>query len=165
MINSQTTNHPTSPIVTENENQLKQLQKWVAYGKEFLEGKNYHKNISNLKSKLVTNTILVFNLKKGLFEAISGREYLDDYFLLGTSQRLSKCSDEEFHQELKTTFYPFTEKLKKMNLNILKLDTNNIDYNFILTYYLELLNYRSLRKRTLVNFPLLKTLYQTIDED
>ena len=114
---------------------------------------------------LVPNTILIFILKKELFEAISGRKYLDDYFLLGTSQRLSKCSDEEFHQELKTTFYPFTEKLKKMNLNILKLDTNNIDYNFILTYYFELLNYRSLRKRTLVNFPLLKTLYQTIDED
>ena len=165
MINSQIVNKSTSPIVTENENQLKQLQEWMAYEVEFLEGENSEKNISELKSKLIPDTILVFNLKEGQFEAISGREYLDNYFLFGTSQKLSKFIDVEFHQELKTTFYSFTEKLKKMNLNISKLDTNNIDYNFILAYYLELLNYRSFRKRILVNLPLLKTLYQTIDED
>lgn len=165
MINSQTVNKSTSPIVAENENQLKQLQEWVSYGVEFLEGENSEKNISELKSKLIPNTILVFNLKKGQFEVISGKECLNDYFLFGTSQKLSKLIDEEFHQELKTTFYSFTEKLKKMNLNTSKLDTNNIDYNFILVYYLELLNYRSFRKRILVNLPLLKTLYQKIDED
>lgn len=165
MINNQTINKSTSPIVTENERQLKQLQEWVSYGEEFLNGKNSEKNISDLKNKLIPDTILVFNLKEGLFEVISGREYLDDYFLLGTSQKLSKLINEEFHQELKTTFYSFTEKLKKMNLNTSKVDTNNIDYNFILAYYLELLNYRSFRKRILVNLPLLKTLHQTIDEN
>ena len=137
----------------------------MIYGEEFLNGENFEQSISELKGKLVPNTILVFNLKEGLFEAISGREYLDDYFLLGTSQKLSKLIDGEFNQELKTAFYSFTEKLKKMNLNISKLDTNNIDSSFILIYYLELLNYRSFRKRILVNLPLLKTLYQTIDED
>lgn len=166
MINRETRqNHPTSSIITENERQLKQLQKWMIYGEEFLNGENFEQSISELKGKLVPNTILVFNLKEGLFEAISGREYLDDYFLLGTSQKLSKLIDGEFNQELKTAFYSFTEKLKKMNLNISKLDTNNIDSSFILIYYLELLNYRSFRKRILVNLPLLKTLYQTIDED
>ena len=165
MINSQTTNHPTSPIITENENQLKQLQKWVVYGDEFFNGKNSEGNITDLKNKLVPDTILVFNLKEGQFEVVSGSEYLDDYFLFGTSQQLSKRSIEEIHQELKITFYSFTEKLKKMNLNTSKLDTNNIDYNFILVYYLELLNYRSFRKRILVNLPLLKTLHQTIDEN
>lgn len=103
MINRETRqNHPTPPIVTENENQLKQLQEWVGYGVEFLEGENSKKNISELKSKLVPDTILVFNLKEGQFEIISGREYLDDYFLFGTSQQLSKRSIEEIHQELRS---------------------------------------------------------------
>ena len=114
---------------------------------------------------MVPDTILVFNLRKGQFEVISGREYLDDYFLFGTSQKLSKCSDEEIYQKLRSEFYSFTDKLKKMNLIISELDTSNVEYNFILIYYLELLNYRSFRKRNLVNFPLLETLYQKINKD
>ena len=166
MINKETRqNHPTSEIITENENQLKQLQKWVSYGVEFLEGENSEKNISDLKSKLSPNTILVFNLKKGQFEVISGRECLNDYFLFGTSQKLSKRSDEEINQELRSEFYSFTDRLKKMNLIISELDTKNIDYHFAFLYHLELLNHHSFRKRNLVNFPLLEKLHQEVNEN
>lgn len=166
MINRETQqNPPTSPIITENENQLKQLQKWVAYGDEFLNGENSEKNISDLKSKLVSNTILVFNLKKGQFEVVSARKYLDDYFLFGTSQNLSERSDEEIHQELRSEFYSFTDTLKKMNLIISKLDTNNVDYRFVLVYYIKLLRHLPFRKRGLVNFSLLEKLYQKISKD
>lgn len=165
MINSQTTNHPTSPIITENENQLKQLQKWVVYGDEFFNGKNSEGNITDLKNKLVPDTILVFNLKEGQFEVVSGREYLDDYFLFGTSQQLSKRSIEEIHQDLRSEFYSFTDKLKKINLTISELDTKNIDYHFAFLYHLELLNHHSFRKRNLVNFPLLEKLHQEVNEN
>lgn len=48
MINKETRqNHPTSEIITENERQLKQLQEWVSYGEEFLNGENSEKNISD----------------------------------------------------------------------------------------------------------------------
>ena len=165
MINSQTVNKSTSPIVTENERQLKQLQEWVAYGKEFLEGKNYHKNISDLKSKLVPNTILVFNLKEGQFQVVSGKEHLDNYFLFGTSQKLSKHSDEWIHSELRADFYSFTNRLKEMNLTISKLNTDEVDYSFGQTYHLKLLNHLPFRKRSLVNFPLLEKLCQKMNED
>lgn len=165
MINSQTVNKSTSPIVTENERQLKQLQEWVAYGEEFFSDENSKRNITDLKSKLVPNTILVFNLKGGLFETISGREYLDDYFLLGTSQKLSKLSVEEFCRELRSVFYSFTDKLKKMNLIISELDTDNVHYRFVLVYHLKLLSHLPFRKRSFVNFPLLEKLYQKINED
>lgn len=166
MINKETRqNHPTSEIITENERQLKHLQKWIAYGNGFLNGKDSDRNITNLKSELVPDTILVFNLKKGQFEVVSGREYLDDYFLFGTSQKLSKRSDEEIHQELRFKFYSFIDKLKKINLTISELDIKNIDYNSILAYHLELLNYRSFRKRILVNLPLLEKLHQKINKD
>lgn len=166
MINKETRqNHPTSLIVTENEKQLKQLQEWMAYGDEFFNGKNSEGNITDLKNKLVPDTILVFNLKEGQFEVVSGREYLDDYFLFGTSQQLSKRSIEEIHQELRSEFYSFTEKLKKINLIISELDTNNIDYSFASFYHLELLNHHSFRKRNLVNFPLLEKLHQGVNEN
>lgn len=119
----------------------------MAYGDEFLNGENSEKNISDLKSKLVSNTILVFNLKKGQFEVVSGRKYLDDYFLFGTSQNLSERSDEEIHQELRSEFYSFTDTLKKMNLIISKLDTNNVDYRFVLVYYIKLLRHLPFRRR------------------
>lgn len=166
MTNNQTkNNHSLSPIITENENQLKQLQEWVAYGKEFLEGKNYHKNISDLKSKLAPNTILVFNLKEGHFEVISGKKHLDDYFLFGTSQELSERSNEWIHSELRADFYSFTNKLKKMNLIISELDINDVNYSFALIYHLELLNHTFFRKRSLVNLPLLEELHQKINKD
>ena len=166
MINKETRqNHPTSEIITENERQLKQLQKWIAYGEDFLNGEDSERNITDLKSKLVPDTILVFNMKEGQFEVVSGREHLDDYFLFGTSQKLSKCSDEEIHQELRSEFYSFTDTLKKMNLIISKLDTNNVDYRFVLVYYIKLLRHLPFRKRGLVNFPLLEKLYQKISKD
>ena len=166
MINRETRqNHPTSEIITENERQLKQLQKWIAYGEDFLNGEDSERNITDLKSKLVPDTILVFNMKEGQFEVVSGREHLDDYFLFGTSQKLSKCSDEEIHQELRSEFYSFTDTLKKMNLIISKLDTNNVDYRFVLVYYIKLLRHLPFRKRGLVNFPLLEKLYQKISKD
>lgn len=52
-----------------------------------------------------------------------------------------------------------------MNLIISELDTNNIDYNSILAYHLEPLDYRSFRKRILVNLPLLEKLHQKINKD
>ena len=157
MINKETRqNHPTSEIITENERQLKQLQKWIAYGEDFLNGEDSERNITDLKSKLVPDTILVFNLKKGQFEVVSGRKYLDDYFLFGTSQNLSERSDEEIHQELRSEFYSFTDTLKKMNLIISKLDTNNVDYRFVLVYYIKLQRHLPFRRRGLVNFPLLE---------
>lgn len=52
-----------------------------------------------------------------------------------------------------------------MNLIISELDTNNIDYNSILAYHLEPLDYRSFRKRNLVNFPLLEKLHQEVNEN
>jgi hypothetical protein len=166
LINRETRqNHPTSEIITENERQLKQLQKWIAYGEDFLNGEDSERNITDLKSKLVPDTILVFNMKEGQFEVVSGREHLDDYFLFGTSQKLSKCSDEEIHQELRSEFYSFTDTLKKMNLIISKLDTNNVDYRFVLVYYIKLLRHLPFRKRGLVNFPLLEKLYQKISKD
>lgn len=166
MINKETRqNHPTSEIIVEDENQLKQLQKWIAYGEDFLNGEDSERNITDLKSKLVSDTILVFNLKEGQFEVVSGREHLDDYFLFGTSQKLSKCSDEEIHQELRSEFYSFTDKLKEINLTILGLDTNNIDYHFTFIYHIKFLNYRPFRKRNLVNFPLLEILHQKMNED
>ena len=166
LINKETRqNHPTSEIIVENEKQLKQLQKWMVYGDEFFNSEDSERNITDLKNKLIPDTILVFNLREGQFEVISGREYLDDYFLFGTSQKLSKCSDEEIHQKLRSEFYSFTDKLKKMNLIISELDTNNIDYNSILAYHLELLDYRSFRKRVLVNLPLLEKLHQKINKD
>ena len=137
----------------------------MAYGDEFLNGKDSDRNITNLKSELVPDTILVFNLKEGRFEVVSGREYLDDYFLFRTLQNSSERSIEEIHQELRSEFYSFTDKLKKINLTISELNTNNIDYNSILAYHLELLNYRSFRKRILVNLPLLQTLHQKMNED
>ena len=82
MINSQTVNKSTSPIITENERQLKQLQKWIAYGEDFLNGEDSERNITDLKSKLVPDTILVFNMKEGQFEVVSGRDILMITFYL-----------------------------------------------------------------------------------
>lgn len=165
MINNQTVNKSTPPIVIENERQLKQLQEWVTYGEEFFSDENSKGNITDLKSKLVPDTILVFNLKEGQFEVVSGREYLDDYFLFETSQNLSKLSVEEIYQELRLAFYSFTDKLKKMNLIISELDADDVNYRFALVYHLKLLSHLSFRKRSLVNFPLLEKLYQKINED
>lgn len=52
-----------------------------------------------------------------------------------------------------------------MNLIISKLDTNNVDYRFVLVYYIKLLRHLPFRRRGLVNFPLLEKLYQKISKD